>query len=153
MNTTITLSKKGLKELKKSITKLEKELASTRAGLKDMDKDLSREGQLERVEAVAVLQAIELELLEKRSLLKNSRLATKKPNPVKIAIGSVVELIDRHGKKLKITIVESVEANPLDGRVSIKSPLGMELLGRTIKETIEFTTRKGQQKLQILAIH
>lgn len=65
MNTTITLSKKGLKELKKSITKLEKELASTRAGLKDMDKDLSREGQLERVEAVAVLQAIELELLEK----------------------------------------------------------------------------------------
>ena len=37
MNTTISLSKKGIKELKKSITGLEKELSNTIASLEKKD--------------------------------------------------------------------------------------------------------------------
>ncbi len=152
MNTTITLSKKGLKELKKEISSLEKSLSKTRYKLKNMDKDTSREGRLDRVDVLSRYDSIEQELFEKRLLLKNVKLLPKKRNQVRVAIGSAVELIDRQGKKLKFTLVESVEANPSDGRLSIKSPLGMELIGKTIKDTISYATSNGHQQFKLIAI-
>ena len=152
MNTTISLSKKGIKELKKSITGLEKELSNTRNKLRAMDKSTSHDGRFERIETLNVLEAVEQELFEKRELLKNVKLAPKKEHPMRIAIGSVVVLIDRRGYKLEYTLVESVEANPSDGRISVKSPLGMGLIGKTIKDTIEFATRSGVHQMQVAGI-
>ena len=152
MNTTIALSKKGIKELKKSISALENDLSKVRNSLRNMDKDVSHEGRLERIEALASLESIEQELFEKRELLKNSRLTPEKKNPIEVAIGSVVELIDRQGKKLRFTLVESVEANPFDGRISTKSPLGMKLIGKTIRDTIEYTTKAGQYQMIVVGI-
>lgn len=152
MNTTIALSKKGIKELKRNITTLEKELSTTRDKLRNMEKDASHEGRLERIEALAVMVSTEQELFEKKEILKSARLLPRKISSMKVAIGSVVELIDKQGRKLKFTLVESIEANPLDGRISTKSPLGMGLIGKTIKDTIEFTTRKGHQQMKIVAI-
>lgn len=152
MNTTITLSKKGFKELKKSINALEKELSSTRDKLRHMDKNISHEGRLERVETLTILSSIEQELYDKKELLKNAKMAPSRSHSVRVAIGSVVELIDRQGRKLKYTLVESIEANPLDGRISIKSPLGNGLIGKTIQDTIEFTTKSGIQSMRVIAI-
>ncbi len=152
MNTTISLSKKGLKELKKSVSSLEKELSNTRNKLRIMENSTSHDGRLERIEALSTLESIEQELFEKRELLKSAKLAPKKANPVKVVIGSIVELIDKQGKKFKYTLVESVEADPLDGRISVKSPLGMGLIGKNIRDTIEFTTRNGLQQMRVVGI-
>lgn len=152
MNTTITLSKKGIKELKRNILTLEKELSTTRDKLRNMEKDTSHEGRLERIEALAIMVSTEQELSEKRATLKSAKLLPRKINSMKISIGSVVELIDKQGRRLKFTLVESIEANPLDGRISIKSPLGIGLIGKTIRDTIEFTTRKGHQQMRVVAI-
>ena len=152
MNTTISLSKKGLKELKKSINNLEKELSGTRNKLRIMDKNTSHDGRFERIEVLSALESVEQELFEKRELLKSVKLTPKRANPVQIAIGSIVELVDKQGKKLRYTLVESIEADPLDGRISVRSPLGMGLIGKTIKDTIEFTTRNGLQQMRVVGI-
>jgi transcription elongation GreA/GreB family factor len=43
--------------------------------------------------------------------------------------------------------VSSIEANPSDGRISFKSPLGQSLLGKKIKDSIEWGMGKNNMRL------
>lgn len=140
MNTTETiyLSKKGMKELKKSISLLERDRRRTIVELHEQDKTDGHDERLERIEKLAQLESIESELSEKQSLLAVARLYPGKRDALRAGIGSVVELIDKSGRHVVYTIVESVEANPSDGRISVKSPLGQSLIGKTIADTIKW---------------
>src|SRR5690606_29549468 len=112
----------------------------------------SREEQLERVEMLHELHAIETELSEKKATLKQSSVLPPKQNSIKVALGSVVELIDKQGRKFRYTLVESLEANPSDGRISILSPLGQTLVGRTALDTIEWIAAGGKQSMRLLRV-
>ena len=120
MNTTsiIYLSKKGMKELKKEISRLEREQHQTLRDLREIDKVDGHDERLARVEKLAALELIESELKEKQSALANSKLLPRKRDLLKVAIGSVVELLDTQGRMIRYTIVDSLEANPSDGRIS-----------------------------------
>lgn len=148
----ILLSKKGHKELKKAIALLEHQLKNVRQELHDADKSQSREEQLERVEKLHQLHAIESELSDKKATLKQSSVLPSRQNSLKVALGSVVELIDKQGKKFRYTLVESLEANPSDGRISILSPLGQTLVGKTARDTIEWITNSGKQSMRLVSI-
>lgn len=157
MQTTITdnkilLSKKGFKELKKSISSLEQQLKKIRQSLHDADKSQSREEQLERVELLHQLHAIESELSEKKVTLKQAGIMPAKRNSIKVVLGSVVELIDKHGKKFRYTLVDSLEANPSDGRISILSPLGQTLIGKTARDTIEWIVGNHKQSMRLIRV-
>jgi transcription elongation GreA/GreB family factor len=69
-----------------------------------------------------------------------------------VAIGSVVDLIDTQGKLIRYTIVDSLEANPSDGRISVKSPLGQSLLGKQIQDVIEWTAGVRTNRVQLVGI-
>ncbi len=146
------LSKKGMKELKKSIDKLEHQRVVTITELRDMDKVDNHELRLSRIEKLAQLEIIESELADKQLTLRNSKLFPRKRDALKVALGSVVELLDINGRLVSYTIVDSVEANPSDGRISVNSPLGQTLLGKTIKETIEWGNEMRARKLQLVSI-
>lgn len=150
---TTLLSKKGMKELKKSIARLERRQAQAIANLHDLDKIDTHEQRLARVERLAQLEIIESELADKQMILRRSKLFPRKRDALKVALGSVVELIDRQGRMVRYTIVDSIEANPSDGRISIQSPLGQTLLGKTIRETIQWGSDVRTRQMQLVAIH
>jgi len=146
---TIYLSKKGMKELKKAVAQLERDRHKTIMELHEQDKTDNHDERYARIEKLAQLDGIEAELDEKRELLHNARPYPKstKLESLAVTIGSVVELIDKSGRKYVYTIVNSVEANPSDGRISFKSPLGQSLLGKTTKEVIDWGRGKNQYRL------
>lgn len=147
MNTTETiyLSKKGMKELKKAVSQLERDRRKTIMELHEQDKTDSHDERLARIEKLAQLDAIESELADKKALLDSAQLFPRKRDALRVAIGSVVELIDASGRQVVYTIVDSIEANPSDGRISAKSPLGQTLLGKTISDTVSW----GKQTMQM----
>jgi transcription elongation factor GreA len=154
MNTTesIYLSKKGMKELRKAVSHLERDRHQAIVELHDLDKTDGHDERLTRVEKLAQLESIESELADKQSYLASAKLFPRKRDAIKVAIGSVVELIDKNGRKFVYTVVESIEANPSDGRISIKSPLGQNLVGKTIADTIRWGAGLKMNQLQLVRI-
>lgn len=146
------LSKKGMKELKKAISRLEREKKDMLARLRELDKTDNHEEQLARAECLSTIEGIETELVEKQLMLKNAKPFPRKRDALKVAIGSVVDLLDTNGRIVRYTIVDSIEANPTDGRISAKSPLGSNLLGKQIKEFVEWSANAGTRRLQLVSI-
>ena len=144
MNTTISkdkitfLSKKGMKELKKEIIQLENDIQKTLRSLRELDKTLGRDERLSRIEMLANLDITESRIADKKLILSTAKLIPKKKTHLQVAIGSVVDLIDKRGHFFRFTIVNSIEANPSDGRISTLSPLGQNLLGKAVKDTVKF---------------
>lgn len=149
---TILLSKKGLKELKKTIAQLERDKRIVLEELRDFEKTFGHDERLERIEKIASLEIIESELNDKKMVLANAKLLPSKRERIKVAIGSVVDLIDMRGHLFRFTIVESIEANPSDGRISILSPLGKSLLGRTVKDIVKWGTGNKTNQFQLVRI-
>jgi transcription elongation GreA/GreB family factor len=149
---TIHLSKKGMKDLKKAVSELEKDRHKTIMELHEQDKTDNHDERLARVEKLALLDSIENELDEKRGLLVKAKLYPRKSDAVLVAVGSVVELIDKSGRKVVYTIVDSIEADPSDGRISAKSPLGQNLLGKTITDTIKWGAGIRENQFQLVRI-
>ena len=145
----IYLSKKGMKELKKAVAQLERDRHRTIVELHEQDKTDNHDERYARIEKLAQLDAIEAELDEKRDLILSAKPypKTSKLQSLGVTIGSVVELIDKSGRKYVYTIVNSVEANPSDGRISFKSPLGQTLLGKSLKDKIDWNAGKNEFQL------
>ena len=157
MNTTITnktilLSKKGMKEFKKAIIQLEHDKRKALQSLHELDKTLGRDERLSRIEKMAILEGIEAELDDKKLVLANAKLLPSKRTRLQVAIGSVVDLIDKHGHLFRYTIVDSIEANPSDGRISTQSPLGQSLIGRTVTDIIRWKNGKYFNQFQLVRI-
>ncbi len=149
---TVYLSKKGLKELKKQIASLERTLHHAQHELRELDRADSREERFERAETFGRIELLENELSEKRNQLAHAKLLPRKRDALKVALGSVVDLMDTNGRMIRYTLVDSLEANPSDGRISINSPLGQTLIGRSIKETIEWGAGLRHSRLQLVKI-
>lgn len=146
------LSKKGLKELRKAITKLEREIQDTQRMLRELDRGDGRDERLALVERLAQLDSLESELQEKRFMLSRAKQLPRKRDALKVALGSVVDLIDTNGRLLRYHIVESFEANPSDGRISVSSPIGQSLLGRQIQDNVEWRAGDRTNRVQLVAI-
>ena len=155
MNTTaktLYLSKKGMKEIKKQVARLERDVASALSTLKDIDKTDGHDERLDRIEKLARLEILESELADKKAYLAQAKLYPGKRERLKVAIGSVVDLIDTNGRMVRYTIVDSIEANPSDGRISIMSPLGKNLLGKQIKDIILWGNGARIKQMQLVRI-
>ncbi len=150
--TTIYLSKKGMKELKKEVTRLERDRQEAIVALRELEHIDSHEERLKRSERLAQLEILESELVDKKLITENAKLLPRKRDALKVAIGSVVDLLDTNGRIIRYTIVETIEANPSDGRISTKSPLGRNLLGKQIKDIVEWSVGVRTNRLQLISI-
>ena len=151
-NTTkIYLSKQGFKELKKKIAKLEHEQKMLEMELRDGD---IKEDLLRQNDVFARIDAIRSEIHEKNFQIHNAKILPKsKKKGSKVSIGSFVELFDRAtGRIMKFRIVESLEANPLSGKISAESPLGKSVLGRTVNEIISWTANSRNMNMTLVSI-
>lgn len=148
----IYISKKGLKELKKHIARLDHNRRIALQELRDLDKTDSHEDRLARIEKLAALDAIETELVDKRHTLAHAKLFPRKRDALRVAIGSVVDIIDTQGRLARYTLVDTFEANPSDGRISVQSPLGRSLLGKQIQDIVQWSNGLRSNKAQLVNI-
>lgn len=149
---TILMSKQGLRDLKKEIAQLERDRREIIRVLHEQEKTDTHDERLDRIEKLAALENAESDLAERRAILERAKLFPRKRDALKVAIGSVVELMDMNGRIVRYTLVDSVEANPSDGRISIKSPLGMNLIGKQLQDIVEWSAGIRTNQLRLIGI-
>lgn len=71
-----------------------------------------------------------------------------------VSVGTTVRYLNvTTGKESEYGIVGADEADPLGGRISSESPIGMALLGHKVGDIVEVETPRGFLTLEILDIH
>lgn len=93
---------------------------------------------------------VESRIAEIEDILLNAEII-KTSKGSKVALGSKVEL--KTGKKtVTYTVVGPVEADPLEGKISNESPIGLALMGKKVGDTASITTPKGEITYEIVKV-
>ncbi len=148
----IYLSKKGMHELRRQIKRLEHDLSGAQNDLRNIDRVKGHDERLERVEKLAMIDTVSAELNDKKFIMSRAKQLPRRRDAFKVMLGSVVELIDSQGKKFRYMLVDSLEANPSAGRISIKSPLGQKLLDKQLQDVVQWTAGLGTNQLRLVGI-
>lgn len=90
------------------------------AAMAEKDRNEARAGEIEKI-------------------LLNVEIIKKPRGDSKVQLGSVVKL-KGDSKTKEFQIVGTVEADPLNGKISDESPIGKELLGKKEGDSVEITT-------------
>jgi transcription elongation factor GreA len=81
----------------------------------------------------------ELRLGEIEHILGNVEVIKKPKADNKVQIGNTVKL-KSDGKTKQFQVVGTVEADPLNGKISDESPIGLALIGKKLGEEVEIKT-------------
>jgi transcription elongation factor GreA len=81
----------------------------------------------------------EARISEIQNILQNVEIIKKPRGDSKIQLGSMVKL-KNDGKTKEFQVVGTVEADPLNGKISDESPIGQALLGKKEGESVEIVT-------------
>lgn len=103
--------------------------------------------QREQVQLEARIQELERVLAQAEVIDKGSQRVSEVVEP-----GSTVTVTDQSGQEAKYTIVGSIEADPLAGRISNVSPVGKALVGKHRGDSVEVRVPAGTLKLTIKGI-
>lgn len=98
---------------------------------------------------------IEGRIKDLQKILEIAKVVQKPDNAdgVTAHLGSLVTLRDvDSSNERKLMLVGSFEADPLQDRISITSPVGAAIIGKLLNETVEVQTPKGIIRYQIIAI-
>ena len=105
----------------------------------------------EYTEAKEEQEQVERRIFELEEMVKNASIITQGGTKEEVQIGSTVNL--QKGKTtMKYMIVGSNEARPEDGRISNESPVGKELLGKKVGDTVKAKTPSGEVQYTIVSI-
>lgn len=151
----IYLSKEGMENLKVEIQELK---TKGRAEMSRQIKEAREKGDLsENAEYDAAKEAqglMEMKIAKLEELLMNARLLDEsKIDTSKVSVFTTVKLHDTKFKKdIKYTLVSEKEADIKTGKISVTSPIGKGLLGKTVGETVQITVPAGVIEFKILEI-
>ena len=137
------------------------EVNITAAGRKDLEKELEelKARRPELAEKIATARSygdlsenedysaargeqkvVEGRILEIEDILLHAKII-KAGKKEKVAMGSTVTL-ESDGKKNTYTLVGAVEANPLEGKISNESPIGIAIFGKKVGEEVKLPNGK-----------
>ncbi|MGB4767715.1 MAG: transcription elongation factor GreA [Candidatus Saccharimonas sp.] len=143
------ITEAGRKELEQELEELKSrrgDIADKIAEARDYG-DLSENAEYDSAREEQGL--VETRIAEIEDILMNAEIIkARKSN--KVQIGSTVEL--KNGKTVKYTIVGPVEADPMNGKISDESPLGVALMGKAVGDTATITTPKGDTTYTVVSI-
>jgi transcription elongation factor GreA len=138
----------------------------TESGKRDLEKELKHLREVKREENIKALQEARAQgdlsenadydsakeeqakingrITEIESILKNF-VIIKKDTSGLISTGSTVEvLFEGQSKPEKFQIIGTLQADPLNGKLSNKSPLGKALLGKKNGDVVSYKSETGQ---------
>lgn len=137
----------------------------TTRGKNDLEKELKRLREVDRVENIKALQdaraqgdlsenadydaardqqgKINARINEIEAILKNYVIIQKDKTGM-ISAGSTVEVrFDGEDETEKYVIIGSLQTDPLSGKISNQSPLGKALIGKKVGDKVDFTSETG----------
>ena len=133
------LTQEGIDELKSELAALIAERPEITERIRSARElgDLSENA--EYAAARAEQERAESRIAEVEHILKNVDVIKATNGNGKVHLGSTVTL-KGSGKELKFQVVGTVEADPLEGKISDESPIGKALLGKKVDEAVEIVT-------------
>lgn len=139
MNKQFYLTKEGVTELESEHA----ELVAQRGPIAERIKAAREFGDLaENAEYTSARQEqerVESRIAEIEHILQNVEIIIKPKGDSKIQLGSTVRL-KGNGNNKSFQVVGTVEADPLNGKISDESPIGRALLGKKEGDEIEIKT-------------
>lgn len=134
------LTKEGIDELKSEL----EELTNQRGPIAERIKTAREFGDLsENAEYSAARQEqerVESRIAEIEHILLNVELITKPKGDSKVQLGSTVTLKD--GETKTFQVVGTVEADPMNGKISDESPIGKALMGKKVGDEVEINNHR-----------
>ena len=94
----------------------------------------------------------ETRVLELEAIMHDVVIVQDTTGAAEIALGTTF-VVETDGKKKTFSLVGSNEANPLEGKISNESPIGLAFLGAKPGEDVEFQAPSGKIQYRILEIH
>jgi transcription elongation factor GreA len=147
------LTEEGVAELEAEL----KRLMGRRSTIAESIKSARELGDLtENAEYQSALQEherSEARIAELNYILKNVQpIVAPKAGGAKVVLGSQVVLKSANGKAKEFQVVGTVEADPLNGKISDESPIGKELLGKKAGDSLEIKTPAETTVYEIVEI-
>lgn len=131
------LTAEGLAELKTELTSLinkrgeiAQEIASARS-----QGDLTENAEYHEAKEAQGRNELRIEELE--HIVQFSEIIKIPKKADKVQLGSTVQLKSKSGKPKQFQVVGTVEADPLQGKISDESPIGVALMGKKVGEEVE----------------
>lgn len=139
MNKQFYLTQEGVTELETEL----KELTAQRGPIAERIKSAREFGDLaENAEYTSARQEqerVESRIAEIENILQNVEIIKKPKASSEVQLGSTVKL-HNDGRAKEFQVVGTVEADPLNGKISDESPIGKLLLGKKVGDSIEIKT-------------
>jgi transcription elongation factor GreA len=152
MNKQFRLTKQGVDELKAELA----ELISLRSDIADRIKTAREFGDLaENAEYSSARQEqekSETRISDLEHILQNSELIKAPKAAGKVVLGSTVKLKGTEGKSKNFQVVGTVEADPLNSKISDESPIGQALIGKKEGDKVEIVTPAETATYKIVEI-
>jgi transcription elongation factor GreA len=152
MKKSFRLTQAGVDELKLEL----ESLTAKRADIAEAIKSARELGDLtenaEYQSALAEKDRNDSRVAEIENILQNAEIIKKPRGDSKVQLGSVVKLKGAGGKAKEFQVVGTVEADPLEGKISDESPIGQALLGKKEGETVQIVTPADTTAYKIVDI-
>lgn len=148
----IFLTKDGFKALENELKEIQKttlpDIKRRMAAARE-DGDLSENNAW--ITAKEEMEITKLRVSEIKSMLKTAILveAPEKKSDV-VQLGNTVSIM-LNGNKMDITLVPTMEADALNGKLSVESPLGSAVVGKKVGDTVSFSSPAGEQNVEIVS--
>lgn len=134
------MTKEGIKELQVELNSL----TARRSEIAEAIKTAREQGDLsENAEYHAAKEdqeRTEARISELEHILANTDVISKPRGNKQVRLGSKVKLKPKSGKPKEFQVVGTVEADPLEGKISDESPIGKSLIGKNVGDSVEITT-------------
>jgi len=147
------LTKEKFKELEKELVTLKtvkrKEIAEALEYAKSLG-DLSENQEYQEARNSQAILEDRISRLE--LVLKSAKIVSTQSTDI-VAVGSVVA-VEKEGDKSRksYTMVGSEEADAANGKISVRSPLGLAAMGKSKGESFSFETPNGKMSYKIIDI-
>ncbi len=137
---TFRLTKEGIDELQQELEGLTAERAEIAESIRTAREfgDLAENSEYQS--ARAAQERNESRISEIEHILQNVELIKAPHSSAKVQLGSKVSLKSDDGATKEFQIVGTVEADPLNGKISDESPIGKALIGKQEKDEVEIQT-------------
>jgi transcription elongation factor GreA len=155
MSTVSYYTAEGLKKLREELDQLKsiERPKASQAIAEARDKgDLSENAEYDAAKEAQGL--LELKIAKLEEVLSNARLIDESQLDVsKVLVLSTVKIKNQaNGMEMKYMLVAESEADLKAGKISVTSPIGKGLLGKSVGEVAEINVPNGTLKFEILEI-
>jgi transcription elongation factor GreA len=147
------LTQSGVDELKGELS----ELVAQRVHIAERIKQARELGDLsenaEYQTAREEQDRLETRIGELEHVLQNLKIIKKPKVDGRVRLGSTVKLQSTRGKnEQEFQIVGTMEADPLNGKISDESPIGQALMGKKVDDRVEIQTNNHKASFRIIRI-